>query len=40
VIADVSGKGIGAAMITVMCRTLMRAKLHREAASPSAALAP
>jgi sigma-B regulation protein RsbU (phosphoserine phosphatase) len=38
VIADVSGKGIGAAMITVMCRALMRAKAPA-AASPSAALA-
>ena len=38
VIADVSGKGLGAAMITVMCRTLMRAKSHT-AASPSAVLA-
>ena len=38
VIADVSGKGIGAAMITVMCRTLMRAKAPN-AATPSAALA-
>lgn len=38
VIADVSGKGIGAAMITVMCRTLMRAKAPT-AASPSAVLA-
>lgn len=38
VIADVSGKGIGAAMITVMCRTLMRAKAPT-AESPSAVLA-
>lgn len=38
VIADVSGKGIGAAMITVMCRTLMRAK-SATASSPSAVLA-
>lgn len=38
VIADVSGKGIGAAMITVMCRTLMRAKAATSA-SPSAVLA-
>ncbi len=38
VIADVSGKGLGAAMITVMCRTLMRAKSHT-ATSPSAVLA-
>lgn len=38
VIADVSGKGIGAAMITVMCRTLMRAKAPT-ASSPSAVLA-
>ncbi|MDZ4401345.1 GAF domain-containing SpoIIE family protein phosphatase [Prosthecobacter sp.] len=38
VIADVSGKGLGAAMITVMCRTLMRAKAAA-AASPSAVLA-
>ena len=38
VIADVSGKGLGAAMITVMCRTLMRAKAAT-ATSPSAVLA-
>jgi sigma-B regulation protein RsbU (phosphoserine phosphatase) len=38
VIADVSGKGIGAAMITVMCRTLMRAE-STSASSPSAVLA-
>ena len=38
VIADVSGKGLGAAMITVMCRTLMRAKAS-SATSPSAVLA-
>ncbi|MCB1275433.1 GAF domain-containing SpoIIE family protein phosphatase [Prosthecobacter sp.] len=38
VIADVSGKGLGAAMITVMCRTLMRAKAPT-GASPSAVLA-
>ena len=38
VIADVSGKGLGAAMITVMCRTLMRAK-SQTADSPSAVLA-
>lgn len=38
VIADVAGKGIGAAMITVMCRTLMRAKSH-SSSSPSAVLA-
>ncbi len=38
VIADVSGKGIGAAMITVMCRTLMRSKAPT-AVSPSAVLA-
>jgi sigma-B regulation protein RsbU (phosphoserine phosphatase) len=38
VIADVSGKGIGAAMITVMCRTLMRSKVS-SASSPSAVLA-
>lgn len=38
VIADVSGKGLGAAMITVMCRTLMRAKAAA-AILPSAALA-
>lgn len=38
VIADVSGKGLGAALITVMCRTLMRS--HSGAsASPSAVLA-
>ncbi|MFO1484490.1 MAG: GAF domain-containing SpoIIE family protein phosphatase [Verrucomicrobiaceae bacterium] len=38
VIADVSGKGIGAAMITVMCRTLMRAKSNTSS-SPTAVLA-
>jgi len=38
VIADVSGKGLGAAMITVMCRTLMRAKAA-SSSSPSAVLA-
>ena len=38
VIADVSGKGLGAAMITVMCRTLMRAQ-SQTSASPSAVLA-
>lgn len=38
VIADVSGKGIGAAMITVMCRTLMRAKAATSV-SPTAVLA-
>ncbi|HRH98107.1 MAG TPA: SpoIIE family protein phosphatase [Prosthecobacter sp.] len=38
VIADVSGKGLGAAMITVMCRTLMRAKTS-SSASPSVVLA-
>lgn len=38
VIADVSGKGIGAAMITVMCRTLMRSKAA-SSSSPSAVLA-
>ena len=38
VIADVSGKGLGAAMITVMCRTLMRAK-SQTSESPSAVLA-
>lgn len=37
VIADVSGKGLGAAMITVMCRTLMRAKAITSA-SPSTVL--
>ena len=38
VIADVSGKGLGAAMITIMCRTLMRAQ-SQTSASPSAVLA-
>ncbi len=38
VIADVSGKGLGAALISVMCRALLRAKAPG-AASPSAALA-
>ncbi|MCX6851842.1 MAG: SpoIIE family protein phosphatase [Verrucomicrobia bacterium] len=37
VIADVSGKGLGAAMITVMCRTLMRANAN-SSASPSTVL--
>lgn len=38
VIADVSGKGLGAALITVMCRSLMRA-LAGAFSSPSATLA-
>lgn len=38
VIADVSGKGLGAAMITVMCRALLRAKAA-SSVSPAAVLA-
>lgn len=37
VIADVSGKGLGAALIAVMCRALLRAKAPA-ASTPSAAL--
>jgi len=37
VVADVAGKGIGAAMIAVMCRALLRSKAHASS-SPSAVL--